>query len=273
VKSPSFAATARPWRLTGSAGTALLTASCALALDAGCVETPCGPRLSCDPPAEAADDDTPPIPAPLCPVEPKEGVVAEDGCGVFASSSLGDDANPGTRAAPVKTMARAIELAAQRIIPRVHACFETFPEAVRVRGNLEIWGGFDCKNEWIHASSHEDTVLEPESDEVPLTFEAKSTSTIFDVTAHAVPASTPGGSSIGAVALEGAVVHIHRGKLIGENGARGGDGAPSHPMNQSATAGTHGVFGQDACTEDFVTGAEPVQTVCEEQGSMERARW
>jgi hypothetical protein len=250
-------------RSASAAGAVLMLASCVLG--AGCVETPCGPRLRCDPPAE---DESPPIPIPICPAEPAEGLVPEDACGVFASSSLGDDANPGTRDAPVKTMAKAIELAAQRIVPRVHACFETFPEAVRVGGSLEIWGGFDCTNGWIHSSEKEDTLLEPRAGEVPLTFEARSTSTLFDVAAHAASASTPGGSSIAAVVLEGADVRIHRGELIGGNGARDGDGAPGHPMSQPAKAGSHGVFGQDACTGDFVTGAEAVRTVCEEQGSM-----
>jgi hypothetical protein len=272
VKSHSFTAAARSWRLTGSAGTALLTASCALALDAGCVETPCGPRLSCDPPAEAADDDPPPVHVPLCPAEPKAGVVPEDWCGVFASSSLGDDSNRGTRDAPVKTIAKAIELADEET-HRVHACFETFSEAVRVRGslgvrrNLEIWGGFDCMTGWRHSGGQRNTVIEAEPDEVPLTFESNSTCTVFDVEATAALATAPGGSSIAAVALEGAVVHIHRGKLIAANGARGRDGALGHPMNEPATAGNHGLFGQDACTEDFVPGADQVQTVCEEQGS------
>jgi hypothetical protein len=231
---------------------------------AGCVETPCGPRLRCDPPAETADD------LPPCPSEPEEGAVPEDRCGIFVSSSLGNDQNAGTREDPARTMARAIEMAAQEPQrgQRVYACRENFPEAVRVRGTVEIWGGFDCSQGWIYSGDGKNTVIEPEPDAVPLTFEPGSTSTVFDVEAWAASATEPGGSSIAAVALEGAAVRIHRSKLTAADGARGSDGMLAHPMNEPARAGTHGIFGQDACTGDFVPGADQVHSACEEHGSL-----
>jgi hypothetical protein len=259
VKPPSPTTPRSRW-LAGSAGTILLTAWCAL--DTGCTETPCGPRLSCDPPAEAVDDRS------ACADEPQIDTAAEDGCGVFASASLGDDRNPGTRDAPVKTIGKALAMAAQGPGRRVFVCTETFAEAVRAPGGIEIWGGLDCTRGWRYRSGPDDTVIEPGPGEVPLTVEPGSMSRIFDVVAHALAATRPGGSSIAAIVLSGATVEFVGGELRAGNGARGSDGAPGHPMNLPSAAGTHGKFGEDACTEDFVPGADSVQTVCEEEDSI-----
>jgi hypothetical protein len=257
---------ARDRRWAASATAALLGLVSGL-VGAGCVEVPCGPRLSCDPPAGAADeDDFPTFPLPFCPTAPQAGVTPPDGCGVFVSSSLGDDASVGTREAPVKTIARALDLAAQSS-GIIFACSEAFPEAVRVRGKVDIWGGFDCTMGWLHYGGARGTVLDAGPDVVPLLFEPRATSTIFDVEVQAKAATVPSGSSIAAAVLAGAVVHIHRGKLFGGLAAAGADGAPGHPMNAPAMAGTDGRFGQDACTDDFVSGANPVQIGCEGQNS------
>src|SRR5262245_13734908 len=47
-------------------------------------------------------------PEPVCP-DPATAPAGED-CGVFVSSSLGDDGNPGTRAQPVRTIGQAIAI-------------------------------------------------------------------------------------------------------------------------------------------------------------------
>jgi len=44
---------------------------------------------------------------PTCVADPASGR-AEDDCGVFVSASLGDDASPGTREQPVRTLALAV---------------------------------------------------------------------------------------------------------------------------------------------------------------------
>ncbi|AUX27345.1 hypothetical protein SOCEGT47_079330 [Sorangium cellulosum] len=251
----------RSWRSASADATVLLLASCGLGT--GCAEVPCGPRLRCEPPAPVEE-------APPCPDEPEKGLEATDKCGVFVSSSLGEDENPGTRKAPVKTIARAIELLDEEpeLHPRIHACAEPFPEAVRVRGTLEIWGGFDCKRRWSHHGGGRNTMIEPGPDEIPLTFEADAAATIFDLEAQSALATEPGGSSIAAIVLEGARVTLHRGALIAGDGAPGRDGAPGDPKNASARAGHHGRFGQDACTGDFVPGADEVEAGCAQGGSM-----
>src|SRR5262245_56065513 len=63
---------------------------------------------------------------PGCWDDPAQGPPLDE-CGVWASTSLGDDANPGTQAAPVASLAKAIELAKQGT-RHVYACGETWKD-------------------------------------------------------------------------------------------------------------------------------------------------
>ncbi|MCC6554909.1 MAG: hypothetical protein IT372_18200, partial [Polyangiaceae bacterium] len=71
---------------------------------------------------------------------PSENADPVGDCGVFVSSSLGDDANDGTKAAPVRTLGKALTLAGfgDR---RVYACAEQFDEAIQVLPGIAIYGG------------------------------------------------------------------------------------------------------------------------------------
>src|SRR5690606_35755345 len=64
--------------------------------------------------------------APDCPEDPALGPVPPE-CGIWVSASQGLDANAGTQAASVRTLARAIVLAAEGP-RRVYACNETWFE-------------------------------------------------------------------------------------------------------------------------------------------------
>src|SRR5689334_4542816 len=61
-----------------------------------------------------------------------------DECGVFVSSSLGMDANGGSKAAPVQTLAHALEVAAGKPI---YACAEDFAGSVTLSAGVAIYGG------------------------------------------------------------------------------------------------------------------------------------
>ncbi|MGK3989505.1 hypothetical protein WME99_41040 [Sorangium sp. So ce136] len=155
---------ARPDRqglLSRSGG--VLLALAAVTGQAGGVETPCGPRLSCDEPETVIIVDERP-----CVADPRAGAV-DDRCGIFVSASLGDDVAPGTRDAPVRTLAEAIERAAGGL-GRVYACAEAFGEAARVPAGVAIWGGLDCHAGWAYVGDQVRTSVAPGPDEVPLTF-------------------------------------------------------------------------------------------------------
>ena len=79
----------------------------------GCTDD-CGQTLTCP------ETTTPP--GPTCPAAPDAGAVTAD-CGIWVSATLGDDSNPGTQEAPVRTLQRAVDLAGPD--GNVYACAET----------------------------------------------------------------------------------------------------------------------------------------------------
>src|SRR4029078_7412923 len=88
-------------------------------------------------------------PAPEAPAEPVGGVLGPE-CGVWVRSSLpGNDANPGTRGEPVKTIKTAISWAQKRSKP-IYACGETYVEDVRLPAGVSLFGGFDCDDDWAY---------------------------------------------------------------------------------------------------------------------------
>ncbi|WP_437674390.1 hypothetical protein [Sorangium sp. So ce131] len=238
----------------------------------GCYPYDCAEHIACGEPGAPEGEVAPEAPGapPSAPDSPGGAPCGDDpidaaptdGCGVFASSSLGDDANPGTRALPVRTMRRAIERSRQGA-RRVYACAETFPEAVEIPAGAEIRGGLDCARGWTFIGDHTKTVLAPEPDLIPLRLEGGSgASVVADVLAQAADAAQPGGSSIAALVLPGATVTFLRSALVagrgapGEDGEDGGDGA--------AASGADGHRGGDACSADVVAGAPAAATTCDD---------
>jgi len=222
----------------------------------GCYEYSCAAELACER-----------APEPVCNADPASGP-AEDDCGIFASESLGDDANPGTRAAPVRTLKRAISLARSGPL-RVYACAEVFAEAVMVPSGVDIWGGLDCATDWRYLGGDDRTVLAPEPDRIPLQVEAaelEGTSTFADLRLEAAGATLPGGSSIAMLVASGSAVEVRRSELRAGDGAKGALGARGG--EEPATAGTPGNGGAAACSDASVQGAPPITTACGEITSV-----
>lgn len=65
-------------------------------------------------------------------------------CGVFVSSSLGnDDTGDGTKDAPYATITKA-----ESDDKNIYACAETFDEAVELMSGQSLFGGLDCADGW-----------------------------------------------------------------------------------------------------------------------------
>ncbi|MGZ3449286.1 MAG: hypothetical protein ACXVEF_06780 [Polyangiales bacterium] len=73
----------------------------------------------------------------------EDACVLRDDLGIFVSATKGNDANPGTKTSPVKTLAQAQTLA-KLGKHRVYACAETFVEQVALRDGVSLFGGIDC---------------------------------------------------------------------------------------------------------------------------------
>ncbi len=199
---------------------------------------------------------------PQCIDDPQAALVVDD-CGIFVSSSLGDDKNPGTRDAPVHTIAHALELAGEAK-PRVYACAELFQEAVVMPSGLALFGGFACDKGWAYVGALEQTRIKPLESAIALTFLSgkHGLSLVTDVRAEGPTASVPGASSIAALARVGSEVELRRCTLVANHGAAGRPGEPADEHNMPADAGTPGKMGADACTADMVSGGAQVKTSC-----------
>jgi hypothetical protein len=68
-----------------------------------------------------------------------------DECGVFVSSSLGDDGNAGNKSAPFKSINAALAAANGKA---VYLCGETFDENVAVTAGTDVFGALACSDGW-----------------------------------------------------------------------------------------------------------------------------
>ncbi|AUX36099.1 MULTISPECIES: hypothetical protein [Sorangium] len=245
--------------------------ACGASTLAGCpYSDPCWEVEACAP-----DPEPPPGPCEGAP----ETAPALDECGVFVSEG-GDDDNPGTKGAPVRTLQHAIGLAArgrgngEAPTRRVYACGGAFEEAIALPSGVDLWGGRLCAGgEWSYGGPLDGqnalTVIAPPvgipvrvlgGDDAVIAGD-DAVSVIFGVRAVAADASASDGKSSIAMILEhGARAIVQSSVILAGDGKDGepGEDAPSF----RASSGVVGNNGADACTADVAPGAHPVVTVC-----------
>ncbi|AUX24894.1 PGRS family protein [Sorangium cellulosum] len=204
-----------------------------------------------------------------------------DECGVFVSSSLGDDTGAGAKATPMKTLAAAIERIRGENAPvRIYACAEELAEAVELPAGVNLYGGLDCKRGWAWTGDAKTTIFAG-PDQVALAVRgAEGTTHIEDVLVKAADAQTEGASSI-AVLVDGATVELVRSELVAGNGADGAPGAPgAEPVAPAdpvppAQAGAAGNGGVNACSDldetpgpdAILIGGAAVENACDGENS------
>jgi hypothetical protein len=200
-----------------------------------------------------------------CPEDPAEGTVRDE-CGIWVRASWpGDDTNPGTQAAPVRTIAAAIALA-QKGPEKIHACGETYVEHVDLPAGISLFGGFDCEHGWAYAGDDRRATLAPGVPGVTaLTLlDGNGTSIVADVEALAVDATEPGGSSIAVFVMENSRAILRRGEAIAGNGADGADGEPGDHNGAPAQKGLIGKDGSSACAMAPGLGGASTTLQCED---------
>ena len=135
-------------KLLGGAAIAGLLIGCPTSPDEGpCEGAQCvGSSEGGGPDGPLADGDVPDVDVPGCDLSkaPKDSPAClDDKAGVFVSPSGSDDA-AGTRDKPVKTIPKAVALAATSRRPRVYICEGTYPENLTVTGPVSLYGGLTC---------------------------------------------------------------------------------------------------------------------------------
>ena len=178
-----------------------------------------------------------PVQVPVACVPAESGAVVGDGCGVFVSSSLGDDElGDGSKAAPFGSVARALNAGASNL----YLCLDGFAEAVTVSAGTNLFGGLDCGAGWSYRPGERSGIVGP-ADQIALTVSGAGDSRIEDVAVTAASATLPGGSSI-AVLVDGSGVDFARCDLTAGDGAAGAAGVEPSTAAASGGAGSPGLW-------------------------------
>ncbi|WP_434046251.1 MULTISPECIES: hypothetical protein [Sorangium] len=178
-------------------------------------------------------------------------------------STTGSDDGAGTPDAPVKTLAQAIQLAAQKedeTARRVYACAERFEEVVTVTAGVTIHGGLDCKANW-RWDGEKKTILTTSPGVVPLTMRAVGDTVRLEdvhIFAPEIDSSDAGKSAIAAIA-DRCKVALVRCTVEAGDAAPGVSGAPPPAQREP---GNDGARGNDACSAETVVTAVPLPNDC-----------
>ena len=159
-----------------------------------------------------------------------EGVVAPDETiGVFVSPNAGRDGT-GTRAAPYRSIADAINSAhGQGKGKTVYACAGTFAEAIVLTEGISLFGNYDCDS-WT-AVDRRAQIVAPTSPAVRANrITTATTFSGFDVLAPEGSAGAP--SSIALIAVGSDGLRVVNASLTSKNAANGIDGTESFALTR-----------------------------------------
>jgi hypothetical protein len=197
-------------------------------------------------------------------MDPADAPVHES-CGVWVSASMGNDANPGTQAAPVASLWQAADLAAKGR-GHVYACAEKWTERFEAPTSVSIHGGFDCAHGWAYAGAGHLSTIMTGPDVIPAHWVAigsPAQALLTDFHVEAADAAKPGGSSIAILSSAGTLeLTVRRCVVVAGNGADGQDGLPGGMNTPPPAPGVAGNDGASACSATFSSGGASVENDC-----------
>ncbi len=169
--------------------------------------------------------DAPVLEPPGCERSPTaDPTVVDERCGVFVSSS-GSDTNAGTRQAPLKTLAVAIQKAVDQKLYRAFLCGDAFEERVTMSGvGVSLVGGFECLAGWSVAA-RVPVIRPPDSGPALRLVGLTNAITLESLEFAARDATAAGTSSVAAWVSDAVSVTFVRSALAAGSGASGQSGA------------------------------------------------
>ncbi len=211
----------------------LLVVGCPGSSDEGsCSAGACDPRPDGSATVDGGGGDGGIIKPPDCDLakEPKDSpACVDDGVAVFVSAT-GSDGAAGTKAAPLRSIAKALEIAGKK---RVYVCEGTY-DGFELRTGTMIAGGFSC-TDWKHTGVkpkvQSTTGAKPAIDLV-----AASVPTLLDLEVVAASKGAPNSVALRAVDT---TATLRRVKLVAGDGEDGADGARTdfvYPLQVDLTA-------------------------------------
>jgi hypothetical protein len=167
--------------------------------------------------------------------------VFEDHTQALFVSPLGADTNPGTRAAPLKTLPASITKAAATGADLYVAGGE-YVGSVALASNVSIYGGYDPAT-WLRDPFNQETKLTGSTRPVVGTNIVGAT--LDGLTVEAAPAVLPGDSSYGVLLLNAQGVLVQNNVVVAGSGAAGSPGADG----ASGRNGSPGGPGNPGCED------------------------
>ncbi|HEX7600188.1 MAG TPA: hypothetical protein VF316_01240, partial [Polyangiaceae bacterium] len=162
-----------------------------------------------------------------CPVTDDDG---------FFVSPTGVDTNPGTKAAPFKTVGAGINASKTSAKRNVYICAGTYDEQLLIDTaalGVALHGGFTC-TDWSYSAAK--TTVAPQKAGYVLKVSG-SPAVVEDLELVAKDGDVPGASSIVAFVEAAPGLTFRRGRLVAGNGAAGKNGDPIAPYAVPATKG------------------------------------
>lgn len=173
----------------------------------------------------------------------------DDGVGIFASPA-GDDTAPGTKLKPVRSITKAVALAAASTKPRVYLCAGTYNDSVEVKTPISIFGGFTCTPPGDWKNTGAGVTWNATKPDFALRISGLGSKVfVDDVEIDAKDGTAPGDSSIGVFIADSAEVAFER---VVINAGKGIGGA----TKQKASAKTNATKGSPAANPNGGPGAK-----------------
>ncbi len=174
-----------------------------------------------------------------------DGIDGRTADAIFVSP-LGDDASPGTRALPKRTLAAAISAAAAAG-KQVYATFGIYPERVVLANGVGIYGGYGT--DWSRALLNE-TRVAPAGPEAALAVGLTAPTTLQHLTLVAAAATT-GNTSYGLRATSSPALVLD---TVAVRAGAGGPGSQGSSAAKGADGKAGAPGGQGSCDDPFPGG-------------------
>lgn len=165
---------------------------------------------------------------------PKDSPECVDGAvGVFVAPN-GDDSGAGTKSLPFKTIAKGVEAAAAKGLPRVYVCEGTYDTNVELKAPVSIYGGLSCA--WSYTGA-KPKLAPPKGIALRVTKVSGAVLVEDMEIVGSADAATPGDSAIAVFASESGNVTLRNDAVSAGPGVAGMKGASRSNYTTAAAGG------------------------------------
>lgn len=177
--------------------------------------------------------------------DPKDAPACVDnGVGVFVAPT-GNDSSSGSKELPVKTISKAVELAASRGLLRVYVCDGTYDAPVEIKKAVSLYGGLTCAWEYTGVKPK----VAPSKGIALRVMTVTAPIAIADLEiVGAAETGKAGASAIAAFVSESTDVTFRNAQISAGTAADGADGTPGTNWMGTATNGSTAASGGAAVT-------------------------